>query len=375
MRIAFFCDSYKPFLSGVTNTVSILTKELRKLGHTVYIIAPGYPGQEENEQDVFRLPSIPTRYPNFRLGIPIIKKIPDIDLVHCHSPFQIGLMGKLTARKRKIPLVYTFHTFFTRYVHHGALIPPAIAKIGIVAYVRAFSNSADKVITPTKMAMRVLKKWKAAPSIEVIPSGVDFSDFPENREETKLLLRKQYNIPISAKVLVCVCRLSKEKNIQFILDAFNKTSADQLVLVGGGPLLEKLQNTNHKLHSKIIIVGNVPYPEVLKYYLIGDIFVYSSLTETQGMVIAEAKHAGLPAVALYSGALADSVRSGIDGYLVPRNMEAFSTHINRLLSENDLRAKMALAALEDAKDRFSSSSVAKRHESVYNFLIKNKKAR
>ena len=107
----------------------------------------------------------------------------------------------------------------------------------------------------------------------------------------------------------------------------------------------------------------------------GDIFVFSSLTETQGMVIAEAKYAGLPAVALYSGALAGSVRSGIDGYLVARNLDAFSSHINRLLSEDTLRKEMSSAAMEDARDRFSSVSVAKRHESVYNLLIQNQKAR
>ena len=102
----------------------------------------------------------------------------------------------------------------------------------------------------------------------------------------------------------------------------------------------------------------------------GDIFVFASLTETQGLVLAEAKAAGLPVVALFAGGLTTTVRSGLDGYLVRRDLASFVTHVERLLKDDDLRAKMSLAAIEDARARFSSDVVAKQVETVYNSLIR-----
>ena len=112
MRIAFFADSYKPYLSGVTNYIEILTKELRNLGHKVYIFAPGYPDHIETDPDIFRFPSLPTGYPKFRLALPYLKHLPAVDIIHTHSPFQAGLLARYLARRRKVPLVYSFHTLF-----------------------------------------------------------------------------------------------------------------------------------------------------------------------------------------------------------------------------------------------------------------------
>ena len=87
-------------------------------------------------------------------------------------------------------------------------------------------------------------------------------------------------------------------------------------------------------------------------------------------MLAEAKAAGLPIVALFAGGLADTVRSGIDGYLTARNPQSFTEHVERLLADDALRQKMARAAQGDARARFSSAVVAKKIESVYNSLIK-----
>ena len=148
-----------------------------------------------------------------------------------------------------------------------------------------------------------------------------------------------------------------------------RTHNSILVLIGGGPLLKKIQETRDN-NQTIILTGEIPYPEILSYYSIGDIFVFSSTTETQGLVLAEAKAAGLPIVALFAGGLVDSVRSGLDGYLVPRNMDKFVEHVKRLLGDDNLRGEMSRAALEDARERFASDVVAKRVETVYNSLIK-----
>ncbi len=368
MRIAFFADSYKPYLSGVTNSAEILVNELRALGHRVYVLAPRYPNHTDTDADIIRFPSFSGGYPKFRLAVPIVREIPEVDIIHSHSPFQAGLLARFVARQRRIPFVYSFHTLFTRYIHYARFVPKALAKMGIIAYLQGFCRGADQIITPSDMSRRVLRAWGIKTPIEVIPSGVELHRYPEDFEATRKKLRHKLGVGEKEKVLLYAGRISKEKNIPFILKAFEKLTdrCSRLVLVGGGPLEKELRRHHVK---GIILTGEVPYPDILSHYLIGDIFVFSSLTETQGLVLAEAKAAGLPVVALFAGGLASTVRSGIDGYLVRRNLDAYVEHLKRLLENDALRHKMSLAAREDARERFASFVVAKKIESVYNSLI------
>jgi len=376
MRIAFFADSYKPYLSGVTNSAETLVNELRRLGHRVFIFAPHYPGHQDTDPDIFRLPSLPGGYPKFRLALPWVKQVPEVELIHSHSPFQAGLLAQLVARRRKLPLVYSFHTLFTRYVHFAKFVPPALAKAGIVGYLKAYCRGADSIIAPSKLARRVLRTWGIGQPVEVIPSGIELHKLSAEPTKTRAALRQKFGLQPTDKVLLYAGRLSKEKNIPFLLEAFDRLStlrltADdlRLVLVGGGPLFDELRIANYELRKRIILTGEIPYPEVLNYYFMGDIFVFASLTETQGLVLAEAKAAGLPVVALFAGGLTGTVRSGLDGYLTSRDPDAFARHVARLSEDDALRRRMSLAAREDARERFSSAVIAKQVETVYNSLI------
>jgi glycosyltransferase involved in cell wall biosynthesis len=371
MRIAFFADSYKPYLSGVTISAEILVNELRALGHRVYVLAPRYPKHADTDLDILRFPSFSGGYPKFRLAIPIVREIPEVDIIHSHSPFQAGLLARFVARRRRVPFVYSFHTLFTRYVHYARFVPPALAKMGIVAYLQAFCRGADMIITPSDMAKRVLRAWGIQTPIEVIPSGVELHKYPENFQAAREKLRHKFGIGEKEKALLYAGRISKEKNIPFLLRVFERLTDQglRLILVGGGPLEKELKRRHAK---NLLLTGEIPYPEILSYYLMGDIFVFSSTTETQGLVLAEAKAAGLPVVALFAGGLVNTVRSGVDGYLVRRNLDAYVEHLKRLLEDDGLRRKMSLAAREDAKERFASFVVAKKIESVYNSLIQAK---
>jgi glycosyltransferase involved in cell wall biosynthesis len=368
VKIAFFTDSYKPYLSGVTNSAEIMVHELRALGHKVYVLAPHYPGHVDTDPDMVRFPSFSGGYPKFRLAIPIVKKIPEVDIIHSHSPFQAGLLARFVARQRKVPLVYSFHTLFTRYVHYARFVPGALAKMGIAAYLRSFCNGADQIITPSTMARRVLRAWGVKTPVAVIPSGVELHLYPRDPADIRRKLRRRYGIREDEKVLLYAGRISKEKNLPFLIKAYERLlescPGTKLVVVGGGPLEAQLKRVRN-----VIVTGEIPYPRVLLYYAIGDIFLFSSTTETQGMVLAEAKAAGLPIVALFAGGLVDTVRSGIDGYLVRRSQKAFVDHLARLLTDDELRRQFSLAARADAQERFASFIVAKQIESVYNSLV------
>lgn len=370
MRLAFFADSYKPYISGVTVSIDSLAAELRDFGHRVYIVAPGYPGDKKDEdKDVIRMPSIPTKYSGFRLAVPYLYALPEVDLIHTHSPFQTGLLARYLAKKRRVPLVYTFHTLFTRYVHYAGFLPKRFAKLAIASYIREFCKRADLTIAPTNMSKRVLKKWGANGRCEVVPTGVDIAGIRiAVNNLPKAEARKRLGIPKDAEVMVYLGRISEEKNISFLFKAFQKLYAPNryFLLVGGGPLLPKYRPQKLK---NVVFAGEKEHKEAIAYCAAGDVFAFASTTETQGLVLAEAKAAGIPVVALFAGGIIDTVRSGIDGYVAPRDIDIFSSHIDRLLKDVPLREKMGKAAREDAEERFSSFKVAKKIETLYNSLV------
>jgi glycosyltransferase involved in cell wall biosynthesis len=276
----------------------------------------------------------------------------------------------------QVPLVYSFHTLFSRYIHHAPFIPKNISKGILNTYLAFFCNQVDRVIVPSEMVRRLLLVQGVKKAIQVIPNGVALRNIKpklENRRDLKLETRKKYGIPPEAKLLLSSGRISEEKNIPFLLKAFPFIRKQEenvyLLMAGGGPKEKDYRKMAAALDPNIIFIGQVPHSEHLNCCLAADIFVYASVTETQGLVMTEAKACGLPVVALFSGALCDIIKNGTDGYLVPRNEEAFCEHVLRLVRDESLRKGMSLKALEDAAARFCSSRVAKQIETVYNSLI------
>ncbi|KPJ67059.1 hypothetical protein AMJ44_07475 [candidate division WOR-1 bacterium DG_54_3] len=381
MRVAFFTNSYLPYLSGITLSIKTLKDELQARGQTIIVIGPRYPGHLESDPQILRLPSLPATYPGYRLVIPYSYQIftrlkrEKIDLIHAHQPFGVGLAALLLARRMKIPFVYTFHTLFSRYVHHAPFIPQRLAKRAVAAYLTFFCRQADTVIVPSEMVRRLLVLRKVGKPIQVIPTGLKLNVIKEKKGLgiQRAEIRKRHQIPSEAKILLYSGRLSEEKNVPFLLKAFAAIHAQEkgfyFILIGGGPKEKEYRALARSLAPHIIFTGQIKHSDVLDYYFAADLFIYASTTETQGLVLTEAKACGLPVVAVFGGGISDVLENGIDGYLVPQNQERFVEHVLRLLKDDKLRKALSIKAEEDAHLRFSSQVVAKRTESVYNSLI------
>lgn len=388
MKIALFTNSYLPYLSGISIAVKSLKDSLEKLGHTIFVVAPKYPGHKEIDPQILGFPSLPAPYPGYRFVLPfsieVYKKLKQekIDLVHCHQPFGVGLASLIFARYLKIPFVYTYHTLFPRYVHHLAFVPQKFTKWLATNYLTFFCNQVDTIIAPSEMVRRYLVLTKVKKPIAVIPTGLTLSsNEPACRQAgqraTSNKQRLKYGIPLNAKLLLYTGRLAPEKNIEFLLSVFPRIKEQQentyLLLIGSGPTEKHYREMAKKIDPTIIFTGQLSHNEVVECCTMADVFVFASITETQGLVLCEAKAAGLPIVALFGGGIADVVRSGIDGYIVPRNKDKFVEHVVRLLKDDVLREQMGKKAREDVLVRFASNSVAKRIETVYNHLINQRR--
>lgn len=116
----------------------------------------------------------------------------------------------------------------------------------------------------------------------------------------------------------------------------------RLLVVGEGGERKNLMDYCKRigLEDTVVFVGGVPNEEVKNYLFASDLFLFSSRSETQGIVLAEAMAAGLPVVALESYGVNDIVRNGYNGLLCEESVEAFTENVETMLKDRSLYEKL-----------------------------------
>ncbi|HZJ85384.1 MAG TPA: glycosyltransferase family 4 protein [Syntrophomonadaceae bacterium] len=382
MKIGIFTDSYKPYTSGVVTSICTFKEELAKLGHEIYVFAPNYPDYREKEENVFRFYSLPSpTNPDYALAIPVypginvlLKKL-DLDIIHVHSPFLLGRVGLRYAKRYHIPLLFTYHTMYDQYAHYVPLAQD-LAKEMAVKYSNYFCNQCDHVIVPSTDVKEMLEGYHIKTPISVIPTGVPLHKFTGKKSNW---LRDKYKVPKDNKILLFVGRLTKEKNLSFLIEAFKQVKKSlantTLVLTAQGPLEDELKKLTYglglSLDTEVIFTGALPFDTLVDVYYSADLFVFSSVTETQGLVLIEAMAAGLPVVAISASGVLDMVDSGINGILTAEDHDEFSKAIIKILSTPELYEKYQANAIIKAEELSAANTTKSLHE-VYEDLYHEK---
>ncbi|KUK36114.1 MAG: 1,2-diacylglycerol 3-alpha-glucosyltransferase [Thermacetogenium sp.] len=378
MKIGVFTDSYRPYVSGVVRSIETFSRELRRLGHEIYLFAPHYPQTKgEKEVNVFRFPSFHTPFnPEFYIALPFPRRVVryasglGLDVIHVHSPFMLGQAGARLARSLDLPLVFTYHTLYDQYLHYAPLAGK-LAKRGIIAYARNFCNRCDLVITPTGVIREMLFGYGVQKPVVAIPTGI----YPERfRDGDPDFLNKNFGVPPDKRVLLFVGRIGKEKNLAFLMRAFALVSRQVddavLVLVGSGPEEAALRRMAYTLGvgDRVVFTGRLPPEVVAGAYAGAYLFAFPSVTETQGLVLVEAMAAGLPVVAQAAFGSLAMVQDGVTGYLCRGGEEEFAAKVLELLDDSDLHRRMAEAAAQWAW-KLSAEKMALRLEKAYLALV------
>jgi glycosyltransferase involved in cell wall biosynthesis len=367
-----FTDSYRPYTSGLVRSLETTAAKLLELGHEVYIFAPHYPRYAVKEAGVFRFVSVPSpNFPEFSIALPFslnlrstVRRI-GLDIIHVHSPFLMGHLGARCARRSGLPLVFTYHTMYDQYVHYMPFARGLSRRI-VRYFLPAFCNRCNIVIAPSKIVGDLIGK-QLRTRVEVVPTGIETDEF--NAADIGWL-RRQYGIGKKVKILLHVGRLGKEKNISFLLQAYRQLRLQNpetcFVIVGDGPERERLkQEVRHlDLEASVLFTGLLPRSHVIDSYAGADLLIFASITETQGLVLGEAKAAGLPAVAVSALGAAEMVNDGVDGYLTPLSLPFFTEKVQQLLENEPLRRTMAQRARLEA-DKISALNMARKLADVY----------
>lgn len=325
MRIAMFTNTYLPHVGGVANSVQRFSRELRRQGHEVLVIAPEFQGCATNEQEVVRIPAIQKfNGTDFSVALPAPRELYDRlsdfspQVVHSHHPFLLGDTALRVAAELSLPLVFTHHTMYEQYTHY---VPADSAQMKrfVIDLVSGYANLSSAVIAPSDSVAEILRERKVAAPLHVIPTGIDLQRFtPGAADEFRVAL----DIPAGARVAGHVGRLAPEKNLEFLCGAMCGAMREDdnlfFLVVGDGPELPRIEQqfSDAGLDGRLRIAGARTGSELVQAYRAMQVFVFSSRSETQGMVLVEALACGVPVVALDAPGVREVVVEGRNGRLL-----------------------------------------------------------
>ena len=365
-----FSDTYTPETNGVVTSIVSTAKALRRRGHRVIIVGPAHPQGDDDHPDVFHLRSTSFPfYPGFRLAFPLpaklVANLPNVpfDVIHAHTFFFIGCLGAYLARMRKLPLFFTYHTRFEDYAHYLP-VHQRVTRAQAKWLSREFCNRCDRVIAPTIGTAELLRSYGVTAPFSILPGGVDLESFGPQGEPPPAIAAAQ------GPVLLSVGRLGKEKNLDLLLDAFARFAKmrpdARLVVVGDGPHRDELERRAKDLGcaASVTFVGALEQGELGAYYRAAGVFAFTSLTETQGLVIVEALAHGLPVVAVDCPVTAEIV-TGDAGMLTADDAEAFARALQSFFDEPRERRAIRGDAARRAAAPFGVDALAERLEGEY----------
>jgi glycosyltransferase involved in cell wall biosynthesis len=323
----------------------------------------------------------------------LLKKIEslDLDIIQFLSPGQIGMFACYVAKKLNKPLVGMHTTDVFEYFKHykyAKLLPYFVApllpyflktsrgqKKSLVKLLNPFSplakyfkpynqnNSLDDkrsekilkmclnllysscdatIVVSEKSKNQLLSFGTNDVDFYTIPTGVD--EFKKVSQNEIKKFRQKYKISANDKIILYVGRLAPEKNLEMLIPVFEEVQKaffnTKLVFVGGYYYKAVLEQLAFKSVSKkdIIFTGKIKRQNLNVIYRASNLFVFPSLTDTQGLVLHEASICGLPTV-LIDNQVSEVVKNNYNGYIAKNNVKDFAKKIINVLNMSDSKYK------------------------------------
>ncbi len=352
MRVTLVTETYFPQVNGVSRTLGQLVQHLHDRGDSVQVVHPDYGKAPEGYDSVLVQSIVAPFYKELHLPLPPFSGAHRAieafrpDVVHIATEAFLGLSTLRFAKRRKLPVVSSFHTNFDQYSHHYRV---GWANGTIWRYLRWFHNRTLETYVPSRTTIGELED-RGFERLALWPRGVDSRLFQPN-QPSRQALRARLGFGPDDVVVGYVSRIAAEKNVEYLAAALEIVARSRpearFLFVGDGPSRSDLER---RMGPHAHFAGYLQGQELADHYAAADIFAFSSLTETFGNVVLEAMASGLPVVALRAGGVADTVQPGLTGTLVDPDAPPvrFAQALLRLIDDRTLRLRQADAAREYA---------------------------
>ena len=282
--------------------------------------------QDDLPPNILNIPTIKTiplpQYEDLRLRVPsflkTLKMINDFDPdeIYISTPLPIGLAGLGIAKLLNIPAISIYHTDGT--MQASKIIDDITMTHAIESYMKWFYSSCNKILVNTEEYATILEeRGYPVQKIGLFKRGIDTNLFRPIDGAVKTI-SETYKIR-EANYILYAGRISKDKNVDIVIDSFKelKTKYKDLILImaGEGPYLEELKEKTKNMND-LIFLGRVSHKMMPIVYSSAKLFIFPSITDTFGRVVAEAKACGLPVLVSNNGGPKEIVEHGSTGLIV-----------------------------------------------------------
>jgi alpha-maltose-1-phosphate synthase len=404
MRIAILTNEYPPHVYGGAGVhVEYLTRELASLDHglhTVDVLCFGDqlelsgPIRVEGVRPPVDLPSQDPRhaklFATLLQDLMMSGKLANIDIVHCHTWYThlAGCFGKYL---HNVPLVLTTHSLEP---HRPWKIEQLGTAYDVTTWIeRTAYQNADGVIAVSESMKRDVHDLYGVPldRIRVVHNGIDLQQF---RPTPNPAVLAEHQIGADVPYVLFVGRMTRQKGIIHLVNAIRHFHASaEVVLCAGAPdtpdiareMTDAVERARSRSSHKIVWIREMlPKETLIALYTHAAIFVCPSVYEPFGIINLEAMACETPVVASAVGGIPEVVDHGETGLLVvpevisatevePRHPEQFSrdlaSAVNVLLSDPELRGRMARKARARVEQQFGWTAIARQTMEFYENVV------
>jgi glycosyltransferase involved in cell wall biosynthesis len=266
------------------------------------------------------------------------------------TPGPVGLTALLAAKMLNLQTSGIYHTDFPQYVR--ILTEDSFLESVTWHYMHWFYGQLDTVfVNSEEYRQSWIKRGFDPAKLKIFPRGLDTELFNPNRRDPKFFENKFG--PENGQVrLLYVGRVSREKDLDLLANAYRKLRAEQLpvrlCVVGHGPYSQEFSESL----PDALFTGYLTGEELAAAYASADIFVFPSTTDTFGNVIIEAQASGVPVVVSDSGGPKELVENNRTGVITKsHDPEDLAAAIRELVIDSQKRKRMGGAARESVLNR------------------------
>lgn len=413
MRIGLFTDTYRPSMNGIVYVVDITRRHLESMGHEVFIFCPadGVRLDRDDEDDhIIRFRSMKGVFfddYNLSLFFPAVelRRIKDLnlDVIQFFTPSQVGLMGVYAAQKTGAVLVAQHSTDLSQYIKHYPAVVPGLLMIAlslpltfrfrgqdvrelmrlykprrvvadwgqdiVEGLIAMIYSRCDAVIALSQKSEKQLSSWRSEYwyDITTVPTGINALRKPTDSQVAQF--KQAYDMSEDDEIVLYAGRLSAEKNLDLLIPMIKKVLKHRpkarLLYVGDFDYRETLEQMAEEsgVGDRITFTGALPREDLGVAYASAKVFAFPSLTDTQGLVLHEAAHAGLPFV-LIDRDVSEVVRDGENGFVARSTAASFADCVLKLLNDDDLREQFGEASKRLART-YGEFAQTKKLEQIY----------
>jgi len=356
LRVALFTGNYNHIRDGVSLTLNRLVEYLESQGIAVLVFGPSIKNPPINHNGKLVVtPSIPMLVPG-RMEYRITthfpksakKKLEEFKptLIHLATPDGLGIGALKWAKKKKIPVVSSYHTHFLAYTSYYSLYLSPVKK-PFELLMKWFYKKVRHIYVPSKSMIEELDRIGLKGEKRIWSRGINLELFNPSKRDMEW--RRSVGFKDDDIVVTFVSRLVWEKELATYIKsvkALQKINPKvRALIVGDGQARKEAEDNFPSGHFTGFATGE----DLAKAYASSDVFLFPSHTETFGNVTLEAMASGLPCLVADAIGSKSLVEDGVNGkWAEKQNLEDFTKKLEWIVEDSARMKKMGEKSREMA---------------------------